>query len=62
VCEGETLTTLNKHSYAKPQFGLKWFYCTNCEKDLCKDKYTGEWKVASYDVDIPEEEDEEEEN
>jgi len=61
VCDKETLSVLRKHFYGAHQFGLKWYYCSTCDKDYCKDKYTSDWKIAPYDIDIPEDSEEEEE-
>ena len=55
LCEEETMYFI-EHLYANLSFGLKWFHCDSCDKDICKDRLSSVWKVAAYDVDIPEEE------
>ena len=59
LCDEEKLHPI-KHLYSKISFGLKWYYCEECEKDICKDKLTGQWKIAAYDFYPEEFEDEEE--
>lgn len=56
LCTNETMHKI-KHTYGGISFGLKWYHCDTCDKDLCRDQLAKEWKIASYDIELPEQED-----
>lgn len=60
-CDKEMLYPI-KHLYNRSDFGLKWFHCDGCDKDVCKDKFLGSWKIAAYDFDPSDYEEDEEDN
>ena len=50
LCEEEEMVVIENHRLARVSFGLKWYHCEPCDKDVCRDKLSGGWKISAYDV------------
>jgi hypothetical protein len=57
ICEEEAMVPIN-HLYSKVGLGVRWFHCEACDRDVMKDPISSSWKIAAYEFDDEEEEEE----